>query len=137
MSLSLQILRFANFSHAELLTWGAYLALTFTAFATAGAPARPVFLRLAASSFAVSSPASEPALLAVIVDRFVFRRLRARNAHSLTMVFASFGVALVLRNLVLLLWGPEAHYYTTELQIALEVFPDVQDAARSDLRARP
>ena len=29
-SLSLQILRFAHFSHAELLTWGGYIALTFT-----------------------------------------------------------------------------------------------------------
>ncbi|HXU72198.1 MAG TPA: acyl-CoA dehydrogenase family protein, partial [Polyangia bacterium] len=40
-SLAMQILRFANFSHAELLTWGAYIALTFTTLATAGAPIGP------------------------------------------------------------------------------------------------
>jgi branched-chain amino acid transport system permease protein len=42
------------------------------------------------------------------------------------MVFAGFGIALILRNLVLLIWGPEAHYYTTELQIAVEVLPGIR-----------
>jgi branched-chain amino acid transport system permease protein len=42
------------------------------------------------------------------------------------MVFASFGIALILRNLVLLIWGPEAQYYTSELQIAVEVLPGVR-----------
>jgi len=65
-------------------------------------------------------------VLAVIVDRLIFRRLRSKNANNLTMVFASFGIALVLRNLVLLLWGPEAQYYTSELQIAIEVLPNVR-----------
>jgi len=36
VSLGMQILRFANFSHSELLTWGAYLALTFISFVTMG-----------------------------------------------------------------------------------------------------
>jgi branched-chain amino acid transport system permease protein len=42
------------------------------------------------------------------------------------MVFAGFGLALILRNLVLLIWGPEAQYYTNELQIALEILPNVR-----------
>ena len=29
VSFGLQILRFANFAHSELITWGAYLALAF------------------------------------------------------------------------------------------------------------
>ena len=125
VSLGSQILKFANFSHSELLTWGAYLALTFTAFATAGAPVGPL-------SFgwpllvAVIIAGLLTGVLALIVDRLVFRRLRSKNANSLTMVFASFGIALVLRNLVLLLWGPEAQYYTSELQIAIEVLPDIR-----------
>ena len=36
VSFSLQILKFANFAHSELLTWGAYLALVFVAFALIG-----------------------------------------------------------------------------------------------------
>ena len=38
VSFTLQILRFANFSHSELVTWGAYLALVFVGFAGPGTP---------------------------------------------------------------------------------------------------
>lgn len=125
VSFSIQILRFANFAHAELLTWGAYLALTFVGFATAGAPTGPF-------SFgwqlvvAVVVAGIGTGLLALLVTTLVFDRLRARGAQALSLVFASFGVALVLRNLVLLIWGPQAAYYTGELQIAVEVLPDVR-----------
>jgi len=36
-------------------------------------------------------------VLAFIVDALVYRRLRNRGASSLTLVFASFGLALILR----------------------------------------
>ena len=32
LSFTMKMLRFANFSHSELLTWGAYSALLFVAF---------------------------------------------------------------------------------------------------------
>src|SRR6202011_2201581 len=67
-----------------------------------------------------------PGRVALLAARLVSDRRRARHASNLTMVFASFGVALVLRNLVLLLWGPDAHYYTTELQIAVEILPNIR-----------
>lgn len=125
VSLSSQILKFANFSHSELLTWGAYLALTFTSFATSGVPLGPFSFGWSLLLAVVIAGLATGAL-AIIVDRLVFRRLRSHNANSLTMVFASFGVALILRNLVLLIWGPEAQYYTSELQIALEILPGIR-----------
>jgi branched-chain amino acid transport system permease protein len=64
--------------------------------------------------------------LALVIDRLVFRPLRARRAAALTMVFASFGTALVVRSLILLFWGPDAQYYSRELQFAVEVMPDVR-----------
>jgi branched-chain amino acid transport system permease protein len=44
VTLTYSLLRFANFAHGELLTWGAYLALSFLAgfLALAGAPMRPL-----------------------------------------------------------------------------------------------
>jgi branched-chain amino acid transport system permease protein len=42
---------------------------------------------------------------AVVVDKLVFSRIRAR-ADALSMVFASFGVALILRNVITLIFGP-------------------------------
>lgn len=124
-SLSLQILRFANFSHAELLTWGGYIALTFTTFATVGTSIGPLSFGWQLL-LAVLIAGAATGMVALAVDRLVFRPLRARHAHNLTMVFASFGVALILRNLVLLLCGPDAHYYSEELQIAIEVLPGVR-----------
>jgi branched-chain amino acid transport system permease protein len=124
-SFSLQILRFANFSHAELLTWGGYIALAFTTFATAGSPIGPL-------SFgwqllvAVLIAGAATGVVALAVDLLVFSQLRARHAHNLTMVFASFGVSLIVRNLVLLVWGPDAHYYSDELQVAVEVLPGIR-----------
>jgi branched-chain amino acid transport system permease protein len=120
VSFTLQIMRFANFSHSELLTWGAYLALVFVAFAGPGTPTGPFsfgWQLLAAAAFA----ALLTGLAAWAVDLLVFRRLRRRGAHPLAMVFAAFGAALVMRHLVVLVWGHESYFYTRELQIAWEV----------------
>ena len=125
VSFTLQIMRFANFAHSELLTWGAYLALVFVAFAGPGTPTGPLsfgWQLIAAAAFA----AVLTGLLAWGVDALVFRRLRRNGAQPLTMVFAAFGAALVLRHLVVLFWGHESRFYTRELQMAYEVIPGVR-----------
>lgn len=125
VSFTLQIMRFANFAHAELLTWGAYLAFVFVAFAGPGTPTGPLSFgwQLLVAAFLA---ALLTGLLAWGVDALVFRRLRRRGAHPLTMVFAAFGAALVLRHLVVLFWGHESRFYTRELQIAREIVPGVR-----------
>jgi len=125
ISFTMQIMRFANFSHAELLTWGGYLALVGVGFIGAGLPT-------AGLSFGLGLVAAT--LLAMLltgalawgVDRLVFRRLRRSGAHHLTLVFASFGVGLVLRHVIVLFWGHESRFYTQELQIAIELLPGVR-----------
>ena len=125
VSFTLQIMRFANFAHSELLTWGAYLALVFVAFAGPGTPTGPFsfgWQLIAAAVFA----ALMTGLVAWAVDHLVFRSLRRRGAHPLTMVFAAFGAALVMRNVVVLIWGHGSHYYTRELQMSVELLPGVR-----------
>lgn len=124
-SLSAQILKFANFAHAEMLTVGAYLALALVTLMGPGEPLGPLSFGLPLIAATVLAGLGT-GLVAIAVDRLVFSHLRARRAAALTLVFASFGVALMLRNLVLLLWGPDAHYYGQELQIAVEILPDVR-----------
>lgn len=125
VSFSMQIMRFANFSHAELLSWGGYLTLVVVGFIGAGTPTAglsfgwPLLL-------AALLAAGLTGLLAWGLDRLVFRSLRQRGAHHLTLVFASFGLGLVLRHVIVLLWGHESHFYTRELQIAIEVLPGVR-----------
>jgi branched-chain amino acid transport system permease protein len=65
-------------------------------------------------------------VLAWAIDLLVFRRLRVRGAHPLSLVFAAFGAALVMRYVVVLIWGPGTHFYTRELQFAVEVLPGIR-----------
>jgi branched-chain amino acid transport system permease protein len=125
VSFTLQIMRFANFAHSELLTWGGYLALVFVAFAGPGTPTGPLsfgWQLIAAALFA----AATTGIVAWAVDSLVFRSLRRRGAHPLTMVFAAFGAALVMRNVVVLIWGHDSYFYTRELQISVELMPGVR-----------
>jgi branched-chain amino acid transport system permease protein len=125
VTFTLGIMRFANFAHSELLTWGAYLALVVVGFIGPGTPTGPLSfgwpLLVAALIAAVLT-----GLAAWAIDALVFRRLRRRGAMPLTMVFAAFGAALVMRHLVVLVWGHESRYYTRELQMAVELLPGVR-----------
>ena len=125
VTFTLEIMRFANFAHSELLTWGAYIALVIVTFAGPGTPTGPLSFGwplLAAALIA----AVLTGLAAWAVDTLVFRRLRRRGALPLTMVFAAFGAALVMRHLIVLVFGHESRYYTRELQIAVELLPGVR-----------
>ena len=55
ITLTYSILRFANFAHGELISWGAYAALGVSSalaihFAPLSAPDRPLLLRLVAAA---------------------------------------------------------------------------------------
>lgn len=106
VTFGLAILRFANFSHGELLAVGAYGALLLFSLglpvALAGAIALAVLVSLA-------------------LERLVYRPLRGRGADPLTLVFASFGLALILRHLLVLAFGPDPYNYSAEIQMALRL----------------
>lgn len=127
LTLVMHILRFANFSHAELLTIGAYAALTFDAFLSVLAP--PLASSIGSLSMTLALVAAMvlamgvTALSAIVIDRLVFRRLR-QQAGPLTMVFASFGVALIVRNLISLGFGLHTQRYTDEIAFAVVVSTD-------------
>lgn len=126
LTLTYSILRFANFGQGEFMTWGAYLAVSALAFVlaiTGGGVMEP----LGPFSFgwqlvvAMVLAAALTAVLALVVDWLLFRRLRRGNA--ITLVIASFGAALALRNLVQFLYGTLPEYYTREIQIAIRLVP--------------
>jgi branched-chain amino acid transport system permease protein len=126
LTLTYSILRFANFGHGEFMTWGAYLAVSALAVvlaATGGGVMEP----LGPFSFgwelvvALLAAAALTAALALAVDWLLFRRLRKGNA--ITLVIASFGAALALRNLVQFLYGTLPEYYSREIQIAIRLVP--------------
>lgn len=119
------LLRFANFAHGEFITWGAYLALTALSFIVAvagpGTPIGPfsfgwpLLLALAAAVLGT-------AVLALVVDWALFERL-GQKGTAITLVIASFGAALALRNLLFFLYGGVPAYYSREIQIAIALVP--------------
>ena len=124
LSFTMKLLRFANFSHSELLTWGAYFALIFVSISTGlsggfGTPIPP-FSFGPALLLALAFSAVATAALALLLYRFVYARVGA-SAGNMTMVFASFGVALLLRNFIHLFFGADPVYYSRELQFAIRL----------------
>ena len=127
LTLVMHILRFANFSHAELLSIGAYCALTFDWVLSAIAPPLtetigPLSMSLALALATLLSMGAT-GLSAVIIDRLVFRQLRER-AGTLTMVFASFGVALIVANLIALIFGLHTQRYSNSISFATMISSD-------------
>jgi branched-chain amino acid transport system permease protein len=127
LSLCFSILRFSNFGHGELLAWGAYLALSALAVFSAVAGGSAPGAKFAPFSFgwpllaALAVAALGVALLTLLLDAALFRRLRQQGA--ITLVIASFGAALALRNGLLFVYGGVPQYYSQDLQIAIALVP--------------
>jgi branched-chain amino acid transport system permease protein len=122
LTLVMHILRFANFSHAELLSLGAYVALVFDAlvsnllpvFATKLAPLSLTFALIVAILVSMVLTG----LSALAIDRLVFKRVREKG-QELSMVFASFGMALVIRNVIGLIFGLSPELYSRDIAFAV------------------
>jgi branched-chain amino acid transport system permease protein len=125
LSLTLSILRFSNFSHGELLAWGAYLAFIAASSMTAfneslSSPISPFSFGWGLI-IALPVAAAFTALLALALDKILFKRLGKQG--SITLVIAGFGAALVLRNLLLFWQGGVPKYFSQNLQIAIPLLP--------------
>ncbi|PPR80062.1 MAG: High-affinity branched-chain amino acid transport system permease protein LivH [Alphaproteobacteria bacterium MarineAlpha2_Bin1] len=97
VSLLFGILRFAHFAHGDLITLGAYIAFFFT------------------STFGLSGLLSLPAailfsiIICILIDRFFYKPLR--YSPTVILLISSFGIALMLRATVQLIWGVEIESY--------------------------
>ncbi len=114
VSLIFGILRFAHFAHGDMMTVGAYFALIFVAQI-----GWPIYLALPAAMIGA-------ALLAILIDQTVYRRLR-RTAPVILLI-SSFGMALLLRAAVQLIWGTDNQVYQPGINVPYVVF---------DIRIKP
>ncbi|MCG8508138.1 MAG: branched-chain amino acid ABC transporter permease, partial [Rhodospirillales bacterium] len=62
-------------------------------------------------------------LSAAVIDRLVFKRIRDKGLE-LSMVFASFGVALIVRNLISLVFGLKSQLYSDDIAFAVVISRD-------------
>lgn len=122
LTMAMHMLRFANFSHAELLSVGAYCALVFDRLFSALLPVfsaklGPLSLT-SALLLAILISMVVTGGTAVLIDKLVFQRVREKGGE-LSMVFASFGMALILRNLIGLIFGLGAELYSRDIAFAV------------------
>ncbi len=106
LTLTYGILRFANFAHGDMMTLGAYLALIFVGL---NIPLGMAFIIAMVFTAAAG----------ILINTALYKPLRKKG--SIVLLIASVGAALFLRNLVLIIWGPQMRYYSTEVQIAYKL----------------
>lgn len=106
VSLTFGILRFANFAHGDLMTVGAYMGWTLIQLSL------PLWLSLPLACVGTM-------LVAIAVDWLVYRHLRRRA--PVILLISSFGIALILRSLVQLIWGSGQLVYRQGIQMPLEL----------------
>lgn len=116
VSMLFGILRFAHFAHGDLMTLGAYLALALVGWL--GWPA------VAALPLAMLGTAAA----AIGIDRLFYRPFR--GGHTIILLIASFGVALMVRSLVQLFWGVELTSYQPGIQRPMVFFDALRIAER-------
>ncbi|MWV38213.1 branched-chain amino acid ABC transporter permease [Natrialba sp. INN-245] len=130
LSMTYSILRFANFSHGDLVTTGAFSGWT-VAYLIGGLGVADLSSRLLLRADGGAQPGSVgmdvlsapiailvglvisaivTILVALAIDRLVYRRLR--DAGGIPLLIASVGVALALRYLI-------AFVYTTDTRIVV------------------
>ncbi len=102
VSLTFGILRFANFAHGDLMTIGAYFG-----FFCIRQLALPFWLSLPLACVLTAG-------VAIAIDYLVFRQLRRRP--PVILLISSFGIALILRSLIQLIWGSDQEVYRQGIQ---------------------
>ena len=97
ISLLFGILRFAHFAHGDLMSFGAYIALSMVSI-------------FHVSPF-VAIPASivGSSLLALLIDRICYKPFR--KSQTVVLVISSLGVSLMLRSFIQLTWGVSLEVY--------------------------
>jgi len=107
LSLIYGILKFGHFAHGDLMTLGAYFAFLFKV--QLGLPFWLAFVLAAAFT----------AGTAVLLNFILYRHLKKRD--SVIVMISSVGAALIIRNFVLLVWGPQNKFYDKAIQMPIVI----------------
>ncbi len=119
------VMKMSNFAQGDLMSAGAYLALVSVNLLPQGAPLRPFsfgyeFLISLLLAMTVTG------LIAVVLDRTIYARLRARRAGTVVLAMASLGAALLVRSIIYLVWGGDfSFFYTGRPRPAIELFSGI------------
>ena len=109
LALTCGILRLSNFAHGDFMTLGAYITWLVNA--------QGINLWLA-----MLVGAAVTAIAMLIAERLLWKPMRDRRADSTTLIIISIGLALFLRNGILMIWGGSNQRYDLPVMTATEIF---------------
>jgi neutral amino acid transport system permease protein len=113
LTLTYGILRLSNFAHGDYMTLGAFVAWTLNVSKI------PVLSNIWVSLVVGIVATVGVALLAEAV---LWKRMRRVRATATTLVIISIGLALFLRNGILLIYGGDAKRYDLPVSAAIDLF---------------
>ncbi|BAY20417.1 inner-membrane translocator [Calothrix sp. NIES-2100] len=108
LTLTYGILRLSNFAHGDFLTLGAYLTLLVN---TTGINIW----------FSMILAALGTVVTMLLSEKLLWSRMRNLRATSTTLIIISIGLALFLRNGIILIWGGKNQNYNLPVTPALDV----------------
>jgi branched-subunit amino acid ABC-type transport system permease component len=109
LTMVFDILKFANFAHTDYAVLGALFAYVFN---------RILGLNLV---LAIIFAAVVTGWAGILIDQVIFKRLRKIGAQPVTLMIASMGTAIALRNLMRLIWSSHAKTYAVPLHKPFEI----------------
>src|SRR3989337_1524630 len=130
------VLKFGNFAHGDTMMLGAYIAFFFLTGQVARTAREDTELPWALDSLpgavdgigdltfgygliiATLLAAVIIALLSVALDCLIYRPLRRRRSGIVIFAIASLGVAIVVRSLMFIIWGPDPRVYVSGIHRA-------------------
>ncbi|MFN6484145.1 MULTISPECIES: branched-chain amino acid ABC transporter permease [unclassified Nostoc] len=108
LTLTYGILRLSNFAHGDFLTLGAYLTWLIN---TIGVNIWLSMILAAAGTVAAM----------LLSEKLLWSKMRSIRATSTTLIIISIGLALFLRNGIILIWGGKNQNYNLPVTPALDI----------------
>lgn len=103
LCLAISVVKYFNLAYADYLAFGAYIALFFNM--TLGW--NIFFAALVAMLFS--------GILGVIFHKAVFKPLMDRKVDPLGLLVTSLGLGFIIRNIILIIWGPQPYQFNVPL----------------------
>jgi branched-chain amino acid transport system permease protein/neutral amino acid transport system permease protein len=135
LSLVYGIIRFANFAHGDLMTAGAFVALFMVTgvLSWIGVPDTTFGPISFGWRMVIAFPISMAGVagVAILLDRILYQKLRAKGSGTVMLAISSLGAAFIIRMIILILWGADSVFYRPgllrpflQLPLQIKIRPD-------------
>jgi neutral amino acid transport system permease protein len=114
LTLTYGILRLANFAHGDFMTLGAYFTLAIDTLLKGTLGLQNIWLSIALGAIFTIG-------VALLTEKLLWSPMRDRRATSTTLIVISIGLALFLRNGIILIWGSANQKYDLSIVSALDI----------------